>query len=151
MRGSGGHTAHPRIRAVTRSGGLILLCALTAGCEYAVSDVATRIRYALRDEGSALQRSGKDAVTLALRPDHWPDGCPGDGGYRLVLSPYRGGKQVATGDIVVHCRGGGAYYTGLGSEQLYVVREMSVEKAKEDDLRITLRRTQAGIEIVGLE
>jgi hypothetical protein len=139
---------------MSRTARLILTCALAAlaaGCEYAFSDVATRIRYALLSESDALSVSGNDTVTLTLRPDHWPDGCRKGAGYRLVVSPYRGGKQVAVGDINVHCKGGGGYHTGLGSEQIHVAREMSVEKKPEDDLRITLRRTAYGVEIVGLE
>jgi predicted alternative tryptophan synthase beta-subunit len=68
-----------------------------------------------------------------------------------VLSPYRGGKQVASGDIVITCKGGGSYYTGMGSETIYVAQEMAIEKNKEDELRITLRKTNSGTEIVGLE
>jgi hypothetical protein len=72
-------------------------------------------------------------------------------GYRLVLSPYKGGKQVATGDIVVTCKGGGVYYTGMGSEAVYVLEEMAIEKKPQDELRITLRKTGAGTQIVGLD
>jgi hypothetical protein len=131
---------------------LTLIAALAAcACEYAFSDVATRIRYRLLDEGAALLSSNAETATFALRPDHWPDECRQGEGYRLVLSPYKGGKQVATGDIVVTCKGGGIYYTGMGSERIYVAREMAVEKGKEEDLRITLRKTPSGIEIVALE
>jgi hypothetical protein len=133
---------------------LVLLLAVAtfmSGCEYAFSDVATRIRYALLEESTRLHVSRHDTVTIALRPDHWPDACRKGEGYRLVLSPYRGGKQVASGDIVVTCKGGGSYYTGMGSENIYVAREMAIEKKTEDELRITLRKTRSGTEIVGLE
>ena len=72
-------------------------------------------------------------------------------GYRLVLSPYKGGKQVPTGDIVVNCKGGGVYYTGMGSETIYVAEEIAIEKKPEDELRITLRKTAAGTQIVRLD
>jgi hypothetical protein len=129
----------------------LIMAATMSACEYAFSDVATRIRYRLLDESDSLRSSNRETATIALRPDHWPDECRAGKGYRLVLSPYKGGKQVATGDIVVHCKGGGIYYTGMGSEGIYVVREMAIEKKKEDQLRITLRKTEAGIEIVALE
>lgn len=129
---------------------LVLALALT-GCEYAFSDVATRIRYRLLDAMSELQRSKSETISVALRPDHWPDECPKEAGYRLVISPYKGGKQVATGDIVVSCRAGREYYTGLGSERLYVTRELAVEKKKDDEVRLTLRKTPSGVEIVSLE
>ncbi|HET9405255.1 MAG TPA: hypothetical protein VFO57_11805 [Burkholderiales bacterium] len=129
----------------------LALAALAGGCEYAISDVATRVRYALVYESTLLDLSGKESAVITLRPDHWPDGCSKGAGYRLVLSPYRGGKQVAVGDIHVDCKGGGVYYTGLGSESIYVVREFAIEKKKEDELRITLRRTPKGTEIVKLE
>jgi hypothetical protein len=39
----------------------------------------------------------------------------------------------------------------MGSESIYVAREMWVEKKKDEKLRITLRKTSKGIEIVSLE
>jgi len=130
---------------------LLAVAAFMSGCEYAFSDVATRIRYALLEESTLLHLSKNETVTITLRPDHWPDACRKGQGYRLVLSPYRGGKQVASGDIVITCKGGGSYYTGMGSETIYVAQEMAIEKNKEDELRITLRKTNSGTEIVGLE
>jgi len=131
---------------------LLAMATFLSGCEYAFSDVATRIRYALFQESILLHLSKNETVTVALRPDHWPDACRKGEGYRLALSPYRGGKQVASGDIVITCKGGGnGYYTGMGSENIYVVQEMAIEKKAEDELRITLRRTNSGTEIVRLE
>jgi hypothetical protein len=135
------------IRLVT----LLAIAAFVSGCEYAFSDVATRIRYALLEESALLRSSKNETVTIALRPDHWPDACRKGMGYQLVLSPYKGGKQVASGDIVVTCNGGGSYYTGMGSENIYVAQEMAIEKKTEDELRITLRKTNSGTEIVRLE
>jgi hypothetical protein len=122
-----------------------------SGCEYFLSDVATRIRYALLDAKAELQKSPKETLTITLRPNHAPDGCKGAAGYRLEISPYRGNKQVATGDISAKCNAGRHYHTGLGSESLYVTRVMTVEKKADDDVRITLRKTSSGVEIVGLE
>lgn len=134
--------------------GLVLLLAVVpfmSGCEYALSDVATRIRYALLKQSALLHLSNNETVTLALRPNHWPGACRKGEGYRVVLSPYRAGKQVASGEIVVTCKGGGSYYTGMGSEKIYVVEEMAIEKQPADELRITMRKTSFGTEIVGLE
>jgi hypothetical protein len=125
--------------------------ALMSGCEYVLSDIATRIRYALLDAKAELQRSQKDTLTITLRPNHAPDGCQSGAGYRVVLSPYRGNKQVVVGDIDVYCNGSRRYYTGFGSEQIYVTHEMAVEKKADDEVHITLHRTSSGIEIVGLE
>lgn len=133
---------------------LVLLLAVAtfmSGCEYAFSDVATRIRYTLLEKSILLHLSKDETVTIALRPDHWPDGCRKGDGYRLVLSPYRGGKQVASGDIIVACKGGGSYYTGMPSESIYVAQEIAIEKKTEDELRIKLRKTNSGTEIVGME
>ncbi|MDZ4862017.1 MAG: hypothetical protein SGJ01_01120 [Gemmatimonadota bacterium] len=130
---------------------LLAIATFLSACEYAFSDVATRIRYALLQESTLLHLSTNETVTVALRPDHWPDACRKGEGYRLVLSPYSGGKQVASGDIVVTCKGGGSYYTGMGSENMHVVQEMAIEKRAEDELRITLRKTHSGTEIVRLE
>ena len=57
-----------------------------------------------------------------MRPDHWPDACPKEGDW-----------------------------TGLGSEKLFVTRELSVNKRRDEDLRITLRKVPAGIEITQLD
>jgi hypothetical protein len=122
-----------------------------SACEYAFSDVATRIRYAVLEKSAQLKSSTDETATITLRPDHWPDACRKGEGYKLVLSPYKGGKQVATGDIVVTCKGGGSYYTGMGSENIYVSKEIAIEKKTEDELRILLRKTASGTEIVGLE
>jgi hypothetical protein len=130
---------------------LLAVAAFMSGCEYAFSDVATRIRYALLEESTLLHLSKNETVTITLRPDHWPDACRKGQGYRLVLSPYRGGKQVASGDIVITCKGGGSYYTGMGSENIYVAQEIAIEKNTEDELRITLRKTDSGTEVVRLE
>ena len=92
-----------------------------------------------------------DWAPVSLHPDHWPDACPKGMGYRLVLSPYKGGKQVASEDIVITCKGGGSYYTGLGSESIHVAQEMAIEKNAADELHITLGKTAAGTEIVRLE
>lgn len=134
--------------------GLVLLLAavpFVSGCEYALSDVATRIRYALLKESALLHLSSNETVTLALRPNHWPGACRKGEGYRVVLSPYRGGKQVASGEIVVTCKAGGSYSTGMGSEKIHIAQELAIEKQPADELRITLRKTSSGIEIVGLE
>ena len=130
---------------------LAALAITAAGCEYFVSDVATRIRYHLDDAMAELQRSEGETITVSLRPDHWPDACPGDGGYELVIAPYGGGKKVAVGDIRIMCAGRHHYWTGLGSEKLFVNRELSIRKKRDEDLRITLRKVPEGIEIVRLD
>lgn len=123
---------------------------LLSGCEYFVSDVATRIRYALVRESAALLASDEVERIISLRPDHWPDACAGDAGYRLTLSPYQGGKSVPVGDIHVSCKSGGPYYTGMGVETIYVTQELVVDKRADEHLLITLRRTDRGTEIVNL-
>jgi hypothetical protein len=130
---------------------LLVATILITGCEYVFSDVATRIRYRLQTALTELRHSPRDELTIALRPDHWPDACPRGGGYRLVISPYRGGKQVPVGDIMIRCTDGHPYYTGLGSETLYVAQDLTVDKRRDEDLRITLRKTAAGVEITQLE
>ncbi len=137
-------------RLLTAVLGLAAISAV-AGCEYVVSDVATRIRYALLDAKAELRKSGKDTLTITLRPNHFPDSCGKAASYRVVLSPYKGNKQVAVGDIAIDCKGSRQYHTGFGSTEIYVAREMAVEKKADDDLRITLHKTSSGVEIVGLE
>ena len=122
-----------------------------AGCEYIGSDVATRIRYALVAAKSELEGSGKDSLTITLKPNHFPDSCGDAASYLVVLSPYKGNKQVAVGDIDIKCQGKQRYYTGFGSEGIFVARELSVQKKAGEAVRITLRRAPRGIEIVALE
>lgn len=129
---------------------IFLIC--LSGCEYFVSDVATRIRYALLRENAVLHASSELSRTFSIRPDHWPDACPGDQGYTLTLVPYRGGKQVKVGDIFINCKHEPQkYYTGLGSESIYVTAEMSIAKKPDEDLLITLTKTPQGTEITGLK
>ena len=99
---------------------------------------------------NANKRKSESAI-FTVDPDHWPDGCVKGSGYRLVLSPYKGGKQVAVGDIDVYCRNGRRYYTGLGSEQIYVKQEMAVEKQSGEAVLVALRKTADGTEIVALQ
>lgn len=129
---------------------LLGIASLTTGCEYAFSDVSTRIRYAMLAGLDDLQKSNEQSVTLTLRPDHRPDACPG-GGYRVTISPYKGGKQVPTGDITIACKGGRTYSTGVGSERINVPRELTAEKRSDEELRVTLRKSAAGADLVALE
>jgi hypothetical protein len=130
---------------------LIASSILMAGCEYAISDVATRVRYALLRADIRMQLSRNETMTITVDPDHWPDGCNKGAGYRLVLSPYKGGKQVAVGDIDVYCGDGHRYYTGFGSEKIYVSQEMAVEKKAGEEVHLTLRKSSSGVEIVDLK
>jgi len=148
------------IRPICTIGSKLLICATavllvsalaTSGCKSLFSDVATRIRHALLKESARLRSSADQQLSFSLRPDHWPDGCRGDAGYRLVMTPDRGNKQVSSGDIVVYCLKGGKYYTGMGDETIYVTREIAIEKHKHDDLWITLEKTPRGTEIIRLE
>ena len=68
-----------------------------------------------------------------------------------MLSPYKGGKQVSVGDIDVYCRDGHRYYTGFGSEKIYVSREMAVDKKAGEEVHITLRKASSGLEIIDLK
>lgn len=130
---------------------LIAASILMAGCEYAFSDVATRVRYALVEADISMRLSKNETMTITVDPEHWPDGCSKGAGYRLVLSPYKGGKQVAVGDIDVYCNDGHRYYTGFGSEKIYVTQEMAVEKKAGEEVHITLRKSASGVEIVDLK
>lgn len=124
---------------------LIAAAILVSGCEYFGSDMATRIRYKLGDARAQLLASQDDTASLELRPNHWPDSCGKAPRYRVVLKPYRGGKQVASGDIMVFCEGGTHYWTGMGSEKLVVDRELAVEKGADETLYFTLHKREAGI------
>lgn len=134
---------------VLSCGWVLGLCMLCAGCETLVSDSATRIRFKVRDAASELAAGRATETTITLQPNGRPDGCQPGAGYRVTFSPYRGGKVVAVGDITVNCRGWRTYYTGL--EGVVVTKELSVEKNADEPLRLTLKKTAAGIEAVSLE
>jgi hypothetical protein len=125
---------------------LLLVLVAVAGC----TDIATRIRAEVEDAHARLESSQQESVSVTLRPNHFPDGCQAGAGYRLVIRPYSGGKQVPAGDIDVFCNGWRHYYTGL-SEKIRVPGELSVEKKADDEIRVTLRKTSAGAEIARLE
>lgn len=127
----------------------VLLALLVAGCETLVSDAATRIRYELRDSAARLQSSAQATAVVTIRPATWPDGCPDNGRYRVRLVPYRGGKQVPAADVFVKCLANNREYS-TGTVQV-VPREMTVEKAAGEPVRITLRKAPAGVEIAALE
>src|SRR5262249_7774028 len=125
---------------------LITLLAATSGC----TDIATRIRHEIEEAQAKLETSPQDSISVVLRPNHSPDGCQEGAGYRLVVRPYSGGKQVPAGDIDVFCNGSRHYWTGL-SEKIRVPGQLVVQKKADEEIRVTLRRTPAGFEIAGLE
>jgi hypothetical protein len=122
---------------------------LLVGCETLVSDIATRIRFELRDAAQALAASPDDTITFHLEPNGFPDGCQSGAGYQVTLSPYQGGKAVAVGDIIVQCQGGRSYGTGL--EGVTVAQTVSVEIPAKEAIKVTLRKSAIGIEVVALE
>ena len=125
---------------------VLLMVALFLGFERLVSDIATRIRYALRDGELLMLATGRDSHVVTLAPNGWPDGC-GERRFRVVLSPYKGNKQVPAADIDVHCANRHHYWTGT---LLIVPRQMSVEKEAGGGIALTLTRTPAGITITDL-
>ena len=131
---------------------LIATSALLAGCEYTISDAATRVRYAFQKaEISSFLLSENETTTITVAPDHWPEGCKKGEGYQLILKPYQGNKQVASGDIVVDCFGENGYHTGFGSEDIVIAQEMTIKKKSGEKVQITLRKSQPGLEIIELK
>ena len=53
---------------------LLLSLAMFKGFEYLVSDIATRIRYALRDAAITMTVLGQETRTVTLAPNGRPDG-----------------------------------------------------------------------------
>jgi hypothetical protein len=129
------------------AGGLTLA---TVACEYIGSDAATRVRYDLGREAPSLEASQGESATITVTPDHWPEGC-GGAGYTLRITPDDGTKMVKTGDIFVTCDSGQPYYTGLGSERIYVTRELKVSKRSGEPVQVVMRRTGRGVELVELK
>jgi hypothetical protein len=129
------------------AGGLALA---GASCEYIGSDAATRVRYDLAREAAVFQAMNADSRTITVTPDHWPEGCGGVG-YQLRFTPDDGRKAVRTGDIDVLCDDGHPYYTGMGSERIFVTRELTIAKKSGEPIQIVMRKTDKGIELVELK
>jgi hypothetical protein len=122
----------------------------TPACEYVGSDAATRVRYDLGRETVVFRASSAETTTITVTPDHWPEGCGGVG-YTLRITPDDGHKQVRTGDIFVRCDDGHPYYTGLGSERIYVTRELQIARKSGEPVQIVMRKTEKGVELVELK
>jgi hypothetical protein len=133
-------------------GGLASGCVALASeaCEYVGSDAATRVRYDLAREATIFQAMNADARTITVTPDHWPEGCGGVG-FKLRFTPDDGRKAVRTGDIDVVCDDGHPYYTGMGSERIYVTRVLTIAKKSGEPVDIVMRKTDKGIELVELK
>ena len=130
---------------------LIASSILMAGCDYTIADAATRVRYALFRAEIWMRLLRSDTLTITVDPDHWPGGCRNNVGYKLVLSPDKGDKQVAGDEILVTCNDRRPHYTGFGTNYIYVAREMAVEKKSGEEVQIALRRSSSRIEIVELK
>ncbi|MFY9288221.1 MAG: hypothetical protein WAO98_06930 [Alphaproteobacteria bacterium] len=131
--------------ALTLAGAFVFFL---SGAERLTSDIATRIRYALRDGAGTLALVSDKARAFSVRPNVWPDNCKNAKGYRIVISPYKGNKQVESADINVYCHGGRQFYTGT---ELIVRKKMSVEKSGEEAVIFILGKTEKGTEILSLE
>ena len=117
--------------------------------------MTSRLVLAVAPDGQVRARRERgeereETRTITVTPDHWPEGCGGVG-YKLRITPDDGKKMVKTGDIFVTCDSGHPYYTGVGSERIYVTRELTVAKRSGEPVQIVMRRTDKGVELVELK
>jgi hypothetical protein len=126
--------------------GLVLLA--VAGCETLISDMATRLAYAVRDGAARLSHSRSETLVLSVAWRSWPDGCPG--GYRVE---WNADNDVKAPGIGVACTSNHhSYGTTYARNFVKVTKALTVTKEKGEPVTIALRkRTDGAIEVVALQ
>ena len=128
--------------------GFLLLAACTAGCETSISDMATRLAYAVRDGAARLARSPSDTLVLSVAWRSWPDGCPD--GYRVAWNADNDVKAPGVGVECTSTRH--SYGTTYARNFVKVTKALTVTKEKGEPVTIALRKRPDGaIEVVALQ
>jgi len=134
----------PRKRWAT----LALLLLAAAGCETLISDMATRLAYAVRDGAARLARSRSDTLVLSVAWRSWPDGCPG--GYRVEWNADNDARAPGVGVTCTSKRH--TYGTTYARSFVKVTKALTVTKEKGEPVTIALRkRLDGAIEVVALQ
>lgn len=121
---------------------LALLAVGLGGCEFLVSDSASRTAFALREASRRLVASGDSTIVVRVTPREWPRGCRG--AYRLTLAP----DSALVPGLAVHCLPSGPVYTS--GDALALVRTPQVltgEFRATEPVVLLLRRNGADVEV----
>jgi hypothetical protein len=134
--------------ALKRCATLALLLLAAAGCETLISDMATRLAYAVRDGAARLSRSRSETLVLSVAWRSWPDGCPG--GYRVEWNADNADKTPGVGVECTSTRH--SYGTTYARNFVKVTKALTVTKEKGEPVTIALRkRSDGAIEVVALQ
>jgi hypothetical protein len=133
---------------------LVAACLALAGCgkffEVFVSDSATRLAYQIRDEATALRRSGETTRTFVHRPKAWPDGLTGD--YRIE---FIGPPEQTDGrrGLMTSRSYDGALYSGTTYHLNYVrvVPPLKVAHRKGEPTHVTLELRDGTVFVTDLK
>ena len=113
-------------------------------------DAATRLAYQLRDEASALQRSGQSVRTFEHRPKTWLEGM--SGGYRIEItetetSPPPGHRSIGVARNLTEPTW---YSTSYHLNFLEVPKDLVVSHAKDEPTIVTLELKDGKVLLTGL-
>lgn len=112
------------------------------GCEFLVSDSASRTAFALRDGARRLAGSGDSTITVRVAPRQWPRGC--QGAYRLTLVP----DSAAVPGLAIRCLPGGPVYTsGDALAQVRTRELLTADLRATEPVTLLLRRNGQEIEV----
>ena len=127
----------------------LLALAMTAcGAELLISDMATRLAYAVRDGAAQLRRSKSETLVLSVAWRSWPDGCPD--GYRVEWNPDDDPKAPGIGVACTTNRR--TYGTTHHRNFVKTTRRLQVTKEKGEPVTIGLRKRPDGlVDVVALQ
>lgn len=123
---------------------LPLLALGLSGCEFLVSDSASRTAFALREASRRLAASSDSTIVVRVSPREWPRGC--HGAYRLTLAP----DTARVPGLAVHCLPAGPVYTSGGALALVRTRDLQTSEFRAaEPMILLLRRQGQEIEVAG--
>lgn len=133
---------------------LVAIWAAAGGCTF-MTDAATRLANDVVREAGELRASGETERTFEHVPLASPEGCDGAYNVEFQESPHH---PPSGGSLVVSCKGsesvgryGYSYSTTYHLNAVRVPVALSIEKAKGEAVRITLRKNGGAIEVVRIE
>ena len=119
--------------------------------ETVFSDAATRLAYQIRDEATALRRSGQTTVTFTHYPAAWPNGVAGD--YRIDLDegykpPRPGHRSIGVARNLTERT---FYATSYHLNFVEVPHDLSVSHRKGEPTLVTLELVRDTIVLTALK
>jgi len=137
------------LAAVLLSGAMYLLASY--GIETFISDAATRLAYQIRDETTALRRSGEGIRTFEHMPKEWPEGIKDD--YRIEItetrtSPRPGHRSIG---VALGWKKPAWYATSYHLNFVEVPKDLVVLHRKGEPTLVTLEFRDGKVLLTGLK